>query len=73
MSAKRQRIPHVPGFTEVTPVSPPSSSPDRTTLDNATEPVTLASLASRIEDIKAQIAIMVEWLQTLDERTADDD
>jgi len=37
-------------------------------LDDATEPVTLESLAAGIEDIKAQIAIMVEWLVVHGER-----
>ncbi len=68
MSAKRQRIPHVPAFTEVIDAPSSSSSLARTTLDNATEPVTLATLAGDIEGIKDQIAIMVEWLETLDER-----
>lgn len=73
MSAKRQGIPHVPAFTEVIPVSPPSSSPHSTSPRNAGEPVTLAGLASQVEEIKDQVAIMVEWLRTLDERTADED
>lgn len=73
MSAKRKRIPHVPGFGEVINASAEDSSLDPTPSSNAKKPVTFASLASELEDIKDQIAIMVEWLQTLDERTADED
>lgn len=73
MSAKRRVDTHVPRITEVINASADDSSPTRIPSKNATEPVTLASLASDLEGIKAQIAIMVEWLQTLDERTAIDD
>ncbi len=72
MTAKRQRISHVPGFAEVIDEPSPDSSLDRITPRNATEPVTLEILAGDLEDIKIQIAIFVEWLQTLDERAADD-
>jgi len=36
--------------------------------DKPVKPVTVASLANDVVDIKAQIAIMVEWLETLGER-----
>ena len=73
MSAKRRVDTHVPRITEVINASADDSSHPRIPSKNATEPVTLASLASDLEDVKGQIAIMVEWLETLDERTGNED
>lgn len=73
MSAKRQRIPHVPGFTEVIDAPSSSSSPNRTTLDNATEPVSLATLAGDIAEIKLEIGVIVDWLHALETTLANDD
>ncbi len=73
MSAKRRPVTHVPANGEdiVTPSS--SRKLEHTTALFATDAVTLESLARHIGNIKAQIAIMVEWLETLDECTASED
>lgn len=73
MNAKQKRIPHVPAAAEVITAPPSGSSLDRASPRNATKPVTLESLTSQNEDIKDHLPIMVEWLETLDERTANDD
>ncbi len=73
MSPKRRVDTHVPRIAEVINASAEDSSHPRIPSRNATEHVTLASLASDLEGIKGQIAIMVEWLQTLDERTGNED
>lgn len=70
MTTKRKRISHVPEMGKV--ITEPSipSSLDRAAARTATEPVTLDTLAGDLENLKTQIAIMVEWLQSLDERAA---
>jgi hypothetical protein len=63
-------VPHPPRETlrEETPVGA-----DPASLDNATESVTLETLAADIDDLKAQLAIIVEWLETLEQRLGDED
>ncbi len=73
MSPKRRVDTHVPRITEVITEPLLPSTLERTAARTAKKPVTLESLADDLENLKTQIAIMVEWLQNLDERTASGD
>jgi hypothetical protein len=73
MSDKKQRGIHVSARSEEIIAPPSSSSDDPATLDDVTESVMLASLAGEVAELRLAVAIIVEWLQTFEQRLADED
>lgn len=73
MLDKKQRITHVPDKVEVTRASQLGSSASPATPDDATEPVTLATLAGDIAELRLEVGVIVEWLETFEQRLADED
>lgn len=73
MAAKRRVETHVPGDTEVIAAPSSSSSPTKTTANNATKRVTLASLAGDIAEMKLEIGVLVDWVRALENALAGED
>lgn len=73
MAAKRRVDTHIPADGEDIVALPSSSRPGAATSDNATEPVTLASLAGDIAEIKLEIGVLVDWLHALENALAGED
>lgn len=66
MTAKRRSITHVPDDAEVTLAPSSSSRLNAVTQGDATDVVTLVTLAGDIAEIKLEIGVIVEWLHALE-------
>ncbi len=75
VAAKRRRETHVPGGFQVTRGNPqgnsgasPQSDKDGVEADNAVQDASLEALQENVTGIQVQLAVIVEWLETLDGR-----
>jgi hypothetical protein len=60
MSDKKQGITHVPRSAEVTRALQQDSSGNPATLDDATPPVTPATLVGAVAELRIEISVIVE-------------
>lgn len=75
VAAKRRRETHVPGGFQVTRGKPqgksggtPQSTGDDVSGENTDQNATLEALRESVTGIQVQLAVIVEWLETIDQR-----